>query len=93
MVQLIKRAESGVTVSSHWSDLAFFGPAPFLQKAKKRSVSIKRIRFGIRQDRFVHFERYNGNKLTYQVTRPASLLQVWPQSHLYWFLQTIFEEK
>lgn len=75
-VELIKRAESGVTVSSHWSDLAFFGPAPFLQREKKRSVSINRIRFGIRQACIVHFERCNGNKLTYQVTRPASLLQV-----------------
>lgn len=45
------------------------------------------IRLGI-QISTVHFERYNGYKLTYQVTRPASLLQVWPQSHLYWFLQT-----
>lgn len=30
IVQLIKRVGSGVTVSSHWSDLAFFGPVPFI---------------------------------------------------------------
>lgn len=56
MVLHMMRAESGVTVSSHRSDLAFFGPAPFLQRAKKWSVSIKCISFGIWQASIVHFE-------------------------------------